>query len=141
MAELIATGTRFVFESTGFTGLVVNAPLTFPGRTAIDTTHLQSTQPGANEIGGRTFIFTKLADPGSFAMTINFNPNEGWPPLHADPEFVRVEFPLPAGLTTVGYIRGQAGATSFDITLNTEELVQGVLTLKAAGVWTIVAPA
>lgn len=137
MAEgTIADGTRIVFESSGFTGFIVAAPITTPGRTPLDTTHLQSTAPvGGNQYGGRTYIPTTLADPGTFAMTINLNADLEWPPVNDPEEFIRVEFPVPPGLTTPAQIRGLGFATSFDVTIQVQELIQGVLTIKKTGIW------
>ncbi len=143
MAEgQIADGSRVVFESTGFTGFVVGVPITTPGRTPLDTTHLQSAAPvGANQYGGRTAIPTTLADPGTLAMTINLQAAVDWPPVNSPEEFIRIEFPIPVGLTTPTQLRGLGFATSFDVTIQVQELLQGVLTIKKTGIWTRTAAA
>lgn len=137
MAEgTIADGTRVVFESSGFSGFIVAINPSIPGRAPLDTTHLASTLPvGANQYGGRTFIPTTLADPGTFSMTINLDADVQLPPINSAPEFVRIEFPLPPGLTTPAQWRGQGFATSFDVTVQVQELIQGVMTFKKIGIW------
>jgi hypothetical protein len=137
MAEgVIADGTRIVFESSGFVGFIVGIDFDIPGRTALDTTHLASTLPvGSNQFGGRTYIPTTLADPGSMTMTLNFDPEIELPPLNNAPEFIRIEFPTPPGLTTPASFRGQAFITSSPITIRVQELIQGTITMKAIGIW------
>lgn len=130
-----ATGTTVTFGTTGFTANIVSAAWSGFARGALDTTHLGSTQPSTNQFGGRTFIPTKLADPGTLALTVRHNAHV-LPPIHQAAETITVTFPLVSGDSTPATYAGSGFATSYEVTAATEELMEGVLTVKMTGVWT-----
>ncbi len=92
----IGTGATIVFGTSGFTAEVMSISIDGIDRESIETTHLGTTVPAANQYGGRTYIPGDLADPGTTTIEINFNPDT-LPPIGLAAETITITFPLVAG--------------------------------------------
>lgn len=133
----IGTGTTILFATTGFTAEVIETvDWTGITRAAVDTTHMVSTQAGAGQFGGRTFIPPKFADPGQIALMLHFNPQTNVP-IHAVPEIIRVTFPLVAGDATSAYWECTGFITEMGPSIVMEEKMTNRVTIKLSGLVTM----
>ncbi len=130
----VGFGTTIVFATTGFTANIVG-PITWSGvvRSALETTHMSTAGPGANQIGNRTFMPGDLVDPGTLTMPIHFNPNTNIP-IHAVPETITVSYPLVTGDAT----RANWACSGFitdvgSITVEMDAVMTTTITVKLTG--------
>lgn len=80
------TGATITFGTSSFSANIIDT-IDWSGveRAVIETTHFGSTQPSsARQVGGRTFIPGKLADPGELTLQIQFDPTLDLPIGSAD---------------------------------------------------------
>lgn len=133
----IGTGTMITFNTSGFTAEVIETvDWTNVARQAVDTTHMKSTQASAGQFGGRTFMPTKYADPGQVALMVHFNPDTNVP-IHANPETIRVTFPLVSGDATAAYWESSGFITEMGPSIPLEDKMVNRLTVKLTGLVTM----
>lgn len=115
MAVVVGTGTSINFGTSGFAAELVGIP-TMGGieRTAIETTPLDVTDPGAGKLGNRTYLPSSAVGPITMEVRFNFDPDLT-PPMHANAETITVTFPLPAGQATAATWAGSGFLTSYNI--------------------------
>jgi hypothetical protein len=128
----VGIGTTITFGSSGFTAEITDVRITGFNRNAIETSHMGTTAPSTNQVGNKTFVPSKLSDPGSLAMTIHFNPNTN-PPLDAVAETVTVTWPKAPADATAAYWSASGFVTSYDITAALEAVMVANLTVKFSG--------
>ena len=134
----IGTGTTITFATSGFTAEVIETiDWTTITRGAVDTTHMTSTQASTGNFGGRTFMPTKLADPGTINLMVHFRPDTNVP-IHGAAETITVTFPLVSGDATAAYWYGTGFITEMGPSVPLEDRMTNRLSLKFSGLVTMV---
>ena len=133
----IGTFTQISFATTGFTAQVIET-VEWSGiaRGAVDTTHMRSTAASTGQFGGRTFMPTAFADPGSIALMLHFAPDTNVP-IHQPAETIRVTFPLVSGDTTAAYWESSGFITEMAPSIPLEEKMVNRVTVKLSGLVTM----
>ena len=121
MAVDVGTGTTVTFGTSGFSANVTNIDWSDINREAIQTSHLGT-------VDAHTHIPGKLYDSGSIELEIQFDPEDGLPPINGAAETITITFPDESVWSGTGF------ATGFTATVPLEELMTGTLTLKISGV-------
>lgn len=132
----VGQGTIVVFTSSGFTAEIEDIKTTGLQRNSIATSHLGTPQPGPNQFANKTFIPSKLTDPGELQMQVHFNP-QVVPPINGFPEDIIVTFPLAQGDSTPATWRARGFVTSYDWTVPLEEKMMSSMNVKLTGAITI----
>ena len=129
----VGVGTIVEFATTGFSAEITDVRITGFNRNSIETSHMGTTWPvGANQVGNKTFVPSKLSDAGSLALTIHFAPNTN-PPLDALPETVTVSWPKAPADATAAKWTGTGFITSYDVTAALEAVMVANVTVKFSG--------
>lgn len=126
-------GGTIAFETSSFVAEVTDWSYSGAIRTAIETTHLGTTQATSSQIGTRTFMPNDLVDAGELTVTMHFNPDE-YPPMHADPETITLTFG-PSSETATWAFSGFM--TSYNWEAPMEEKMTGEYVIKVSGPITI----
>lgn len=109
-------------------------------RVSEESTHMLSTAAAATEIGGREFVFGKLADPGGLSISGNHDPDIV-PPISADSGSIVITFPTPAGGASGATYTMVGAMTDYSYTGTVEGKATFSATLKATGLITVAASA
>lgn len=134
----VGVGTTIEFATTGFVAEITDVRITGFNRNSIETSHMGTTWPvGANSVGNKTFVPSKLSDAGSLALTVHFNANTN-PPLDALPEQIKVTWPKAPADATAAYWQGEGFVTSYDVTAALEAVMTANVTVKFSGTLTMV---
>lgn len=135
----LGNGTTITFGTSGFTAEVLGIEFSGIGaREAVDTTHFGSTEASSGEFGGRTFIPTKLNNPGTVSVEIHFDADTR-PPTQEAIETITFTFPQGTGESTPSDWEGQGFSVSFSASLVLDGKCTGTLELQLSGVWTVTA--
>ncbi len=133
----VGIGTTIQFATTGFTAEVTEVRIQGFQRNHIETSHMGTPAPGVNQVGNKTFVPSKLSDPGTLALTVHFAPSAK-PPLDALPETVTVTWPKAPADATAASWSGTGFVTGYDVTAALEAVMVANLTVKFSGNFTMV---
>jgi len=128
------TGATITFGTSGFTANIIDT-IDWSGieRAVIETTHFGSTQPSsARQVGGRTFIPGKLADPGELTLQIQYDPTADLPIGSADVAETITLTP-PSGMAS-NTISGSGFMRSFRLGMPLEALATATIVVKFTGI-------
>ena len=134
MATGNPTGTTITFGTSSFSANIIDV-IDWGGieRAVIETTHFGSTQPSsARQIGGRTFIPGKLADPGELTLKIQYDPTLDIP-LGSTDTAETVTITAPSGMAS-NTISGSGFMRSARIGLPLEGLATATVVVKWTGI-------
>lgn len=112
-------GTRILFEESGFQAVATEIGFTGISREAVETTDLSN-------VDWKTFIPSKVADPGGVSLSIRYKPGLE-PPVIGSAERVRIEMPEEQPILVTAFV------TDFSFTAGGEELIGASVTLKISG--------
>ena len=129
----LGTGATITFS--GFSAELTSITPSGAARETFESTHLGTTVAGANEFGGRTFVFGTLSDPGEVSVEGHFNPGYT-PQLDAAEASLVITF---ASGTT--WTCSAAGLTSYDPSVEVEQIMTFSATFKLSGVVSVSAAA
>src|SRR5262249_47186668 len=101
-------------------------------RQMFETTHMGTAAPGSNKFGNKTFIPSKLSDPGSLSMEIHYNPQTN-PPIDGALETITVTFPLVSGDSTAASWSASGAAQSLRIQDPHDGLMTATMVVKLSG--------
>lgn len=133
----IGTGTTITFGTSGFTAEIIETiDWTTVTRGAVDTTHMTSTQASAGNFGGRTFMPTKFADPGTINLMVHFKPDTNVP-IHGLSETITVTFPLVSGDATAASWSSSGFITEMSPAIPLEDKMTNRITVKLTGLVTM----
>jgi hypothetical protein len=128
----VGHGTTITFGTSGFTANIMSVRWSGIQRTAVETSHMATTAPGANQFGNKTFIPSDLSDPGELTLELHFNPQTN-PPIDAVAETMTVTWPLVAGDSTPASWACSGFVTGFDLTDPLEDKMTSTCTIKLSG--------
>lgn len=115
--------------SSGFAAQIIDWSWDGIERAAIDTSHQGLALAGSGKFGNKTFIPSRLNDPGSITVNLNFNPDT-LPPIEGAAE----TFTLAVGdSSTQATWAGSAFMTGFTCTGPLEDRMTASLTVKFSG--------
>ena len=124
--SLVGTGTTITFGTSGFQAQILSVDWGSIEREAIDTTHMGTT-------GYKSFIPSKLVDPGEIELEIAFDPDD-FPPVDGAAETITVTWPLQSsGSSTPASWNCSGFVTSFEAQAPLEEKMTGNMTIKCSG--------
>ena len=123
-----AVGSTITFSS-GFFAQITDIQWSGIKRNAIETTHFGTALAGANKFGNRTFIVSKLNDPGELKVKFNFNPDT-LPPIEGAAETVTVSV---AGSATPATWAGSGFMTDLEVSMPMDGVMEATATLKFSG--------
>jgi hypothetical protein len=92
-------GITATFGTSSYSMEYTELELSGASRNAIDVTHMTSTAPTGDQIGGKEFIPEDLADGGILTLTGHENP-DSFPPLNGAAETLTLQFPATGGDST-----------------------------------------
>ena len=130
-------GTTVTFGTSGFTANVESIRWNGIARNAIPTFHLGTAAPGANKFGNKTFIPSRLSDPGELQMSVHFNPQTN-PPIDGLAETVTITFPKAPADSTPAIWSATGFVTAYDLTDEMEAAMMANMTVKISGNVTMV---
>jgi hypothetical protein len=131
----VGSGTTVTFGTSGYSANVENIDWSGMEREAFPTTHMTTTQPGANQIGGKTFIPSKYADPGEITLEVQYNPQTN-PPLNGPAETITITFPLVSGDSTAANWACSGFLRSFRLTDPHDGKMMATAIIKMSGLIT-----
>ena len=116
----VGTGSTITFGTSNFTANIKSSKIGTVKRTTLDSTYLGTTT-------AKTFISGSLYDPGELEMTIQAAPNKGG------------TIPIAGATETCTFANGGSGFSvscffnEFDITIQTEEIMEATVKCKFTG--------
>lgn len=125
----VGTGASISFGTSSWTAEVVDIQWSGISREAIETSHLATAAPGANEFGNRTFIPGNLSDPGEMTIQYHMNPDTE-PPIDQPAETITLsvgDSATPATWACSGFV------TSVDNSIPLDDKMVGTMTVKFSG--------
>ena len=128
----VGTATTITFGTSGYSANVETVDWSGMEREAFPTTHMGTTLPGANQIGGKTYIPSKFADPGEITLEVQYNPQTN-PPLNGAAETITVTWPLVSGDSTPASWSASGFLRSFRITDPHDGKMMATAVVKLSG--------
>jgi len=125
-------GTTITFGTSAFSAEITEVRWTGVARAAFETSHMGTAAPSSNHFGNKTFIPSKLSDPGSLNLTVHFNAQTN-PPIDAVPETITVTWPKAPADTTAATWAASGFVTSFEVTDQLEAVMVATMTVKLTG--------
>lgn len=125
----IGYGTVVTFGVSGYSGEIFDVRIQGVTRNSIDTTHMATPLAGPGNFGSKTFIPSKLVDPGTLVLQIHWNP-DNIPPIEGSKETITITWSEGATYAGEGFV------VSFDVTAPLEDKMVATTTVKASGSWT-----
>lgn len=128
----VGTASTVTFGTSGYSANIENVDWSGMERAAFETTHMSTTLPGANQIGGKTFIPSKFADPGEITLEVQYNPQTN-PPLNGVAETITIGWPLVSGDSTAASWACSGFLRSFRITDPHDGKMMATAVVKLSG--------
>jgi hypothetical protein len=132
----VGTGTTVTFGTSGYSANLENVDWSGIDREAFPTTHMGTTQAGANQFGGKTFLPSKFADPGEITLEVQFNPQTN-PPVHGVAETITVTWPQVTGDSTAASWACSGFVRSFRVSDPHDGKMMATIVAKLTGVATM----
>lgn len=134
----VSNGMRIVFAS-GFEADILSVSHSGIARAIIETSHMGTPEPGADQIGGKTFIVDPLEDPGVLELQVHYDPSN--PPKRTDPdepEAIEVVYRKPKGAQTPARLVGQGWLQEWSAEMNLGAKMTATMTVKFDGLLNVV---
>lgn len=125
-------GLTVTFGTSGFTAELEDFRWTGITRTAIPTSHLGTTAPGANQFGNKTYMPARLSDPGQLQLQMHFNPQTNLP-IDAVAEVITITYPKPPADSTAASWSASGFVTDIEIGEQMEAANMINVTVKLSG--------
>ena len=125
-APIIATGVTITFATSAWSANLMSVTHSGNGREAIKTSYQGTTTVD-------TFVPSKLRDPGSWEIEVQYDPLED-PPLDAAAETITVAWPDGEEEAFTGFVTG------FEKSGTLDEMVMATMTIKVSGAITSPTP-
>lgn len=128
----IGTGTKVGFATSSFTADLTGLTWSGISRESIETSHMETAAPGADEFGNRTFVPGDLSDPGELTMQIHFNPGT-LPPIDQPAEVITITWPLTKNQTVAATWASEGFITDYNPDDPLEDKMTASITVKFSG--------
>jgi hypothetical protein len=128
----VGTGTTITFGTSGYSANILSVSWDGIERQMFDSSHMGTAAPGANKFGNKTFIASKLSDPGTLTLEVHHNPQTN-PPVDGAFETVTVTWPQVSGDSTAASWAGSGAIQSYRVNDPHDGIMSATMVVKFSG--------